>query len=132
MIEKLSLTLGRCLLGLYFLGPGISKIPGYTATGDYMVQHGVPLVALLLPITIVLQIGGGLLLIVGIRVRDVALVLAGLTLVINLGIHDFWNTYPNTDSGHELQNFVKNLGIFAGLLVLASTQSLNQWKLNRA
>jgi putative oxidoreductase len=97
-----------------------------------MVQHGVPLVALLLPITIVLQIGGGLLLIVGIRVRDVALVLAGLTLVINLGMHDFWNTYPNTDSGHELQNFVKNLGIFAGLLVLASTQSLNQWKLNRA
>jgi putative oxidoreductase len=44
-------------------------------------------------------------------------------------MHDFWNQYPNTDAGHELQNFVKNLGIFAGLLVLSASSNVQQWKL---
>jgi len=48
--------------------------------------------------------------------------LAGLTLLINLGMHDFWNTYEGTDPDHELQNFIKNLAIMAGLLVLSGSQ----------
>jgi len=42
---------------------------------------------------------------------------------------DFWNTYPGTDAGHEMQNFVKNLGIFAGLLVLSASNNVSQWRL---
>ena len=34
-------------------------------------------------------------------------------------MHDFWSSYEGTDAGHELQNFIKNLAIMAGLLVLA-------------
>ena len=131
MIERLSLTLGRCLLGLYFLIPGLTKIPGYTDTANYMTLHEVPMVWLLLPVTIILQVGGGLLLIAGIRIKLVALVLAGLTILINVGMHDFWNSYPGVDAGHETQNFVKNLAIFGGLLVLASTDAVNQWRLSR-
>ena len=44
-------------------------------------------------------------------------------------MHDFWNEYPNTDTGHETQNFVKNLAIFAGLLVLSASEKVQQWKL---
>ena len=50
---------GRVLLGLYFLIPGISKIVGFGGTAQYMATHGVPFVAVLLPITILVQIGGG-------------------------------------------------------------------------
>jgi putative oxidoreductase len=42
-----------------------------------------------------------------------------MVLLINLNLHDFWNIYEGVDAKHETQNFFKNMGIFAGLLLLA-------------
>ena len=128
-MEKFSITLGRVLLGLYFLLPGILKIPTYAGTSEYMMLHNIPLAGVLLPITIVLQVVFGVMLIIGYRIKESALILAVLTIFINIGMHDFWNEYPNTDTGHETQNFVKNLAIFAGLLVLSASEKVQQWKL---
>ncbi len=127
-MEKTFITVGRILLGLYFLLPGISKIPTYAVTTEYMLLHNIPLASILLPITIVLQVGLGVMLIIGYRIKESALILAALTIFINIGMHDFWNEYPNTDAGHETQNFVKNLAIFAGLLVLSATDKVQQWR----
>ena len=127
-MEKTFITVGRVLLGIYFLLPGISKIPTYAGTTEYMLLHNIPLATILLPITIVLQIGLGVMLIIGYRIKESALILAALTIFINIGMHDFWNEYPNTDAGHETQNFVKNLAIFAGLLVLSATDRVQQWR----
>ena len=128
-MEKTCITVGRVLLGIYFLLPGISKIPTYAGTTEYMLLHNIPLASILLPITIVLQIGLGAMLIIGYRIKESALILAALTIFINIGMHDFWNEYPNTDAGHETQNFVKNLAIFAGLLVLSASEKVQQWRL---
>ena len=128
-MEKIFITIGRVLLGLYFLFPGISKIPTYDMTIEYMTLHNIPFASILLPITIALQLTLGSTLIIGYRIKESALVLAVLTILINIGVHDFWNDYPNTDAGHELQNFFKNLGIFAGLLVLSATSKVTQWRL---
>ncbi len=127
-MQKFSITLGRVLLGLYFLSPGISKISSYGLTAEYMTLHNIPLVSILLPITIVLQIALGSMLIAGYRIKESALILAALTIFINIGVHDFWNQYQNIDAGHETHNFVKNLGIFAGLLVLSATDKVSQWR----
>ena len=48
-----------------------------------------------------------------------AIILAVVTLLINLYIHDFWNMSGELNQDHETQNFVKNLAILAGLLVLS-------------
>ena len=128
-MEKTFITIGRGLLGLYFLYPGVTKIPSYNFMVEYMTLHNIPFVTILLPITILLQVVLGLMLITGYRIKESAIILAVLTLFINFGMHDFWNQYPNTDSGHELQNFVKNLGIFAGLLVMSASSNVQQWKL---
>ena len=93
-----------------------------------MALHNIPMVSILLPITIILQIALGSMLIIGYRIKESALILAALTIFINIGVHDFWNEYPNTDAGHETQNFVKNLGIFAGLLVLSAAHKVGQWR----
>jgi putative oxidoreductase len=124
-----AVTVGRFLLGLYFFLPGISKITGYTDTLGYMTLHNIPLPEVLLPITIVLQVAGGLMLMMGIRVGQIALTLAALTLIINLGMHDFWNVYEGVSQAHETQNFVKNLAILAGLLVLGGAEDLPQHRL---
>ena len=111
---------GRVLLGLYFVVPGIFKMTGFAGSLAYMELHGVPLALPLLLLTILLQVGGGLAIIFDRQTRTAAFLLAGLTLLINLFMHDFWNDYPGGNAQHELQNFIKNLGIFAGLLLLAA------------
>ena len=94
-----------------------------------MTLHSIPFASILLPITIIIQLTLGSTLIIGYRIKESALVLAALTILINIGMHDFWNDYPNTDAGHELQNFFKNLGIFAGLLALSASNNISQRRL---
>ena len=69
----------------------------------------------------VIQVVTSLSLFINRHVAICALTLAAMTLVINLNLHDFWNIYEGVDVKHETQNFVKNLAIFAGLLLLAAT-----------
>ena len=121
MIDNLLVFLGRLLLGLYFVAPGILKIFGFDDTAAYMAQHGMVAVPLFLVLTITVQVVGGICLFIGYRVRLVAFLLAGLVLVISLVMHDFWNFYEGGDQAHELQNFIKNIGIMAGLLLIAGT-----------
>ena len=61
-------VLGRTLLGLYFIVPGMTKVAGYQGYLDLMASKGVPLVEILLPLTILIQVGAGLFLIAGIDV----------------------------------------------------------------
>ena len=121
--QRLLLLVGRGLLGLYFIVPGIAKITGWSATVDYMAAHGVPFIPVLLVVTIVLQVGGGASLLLGYRTQLVAFVLAGLTLVINVFMHDFWSMEEGLQRAHETQNFVKNLAIMAGLMYVAGAAS---------
>ncbi len=112
--ELLCSTTGRVILGLYFIGPGaLLKITAMENTSTYMAEHGMVFISFFLILTILIQLGGGIAMVVGYQTRLVAFVLAGLTLVISLVLHDFWN-FPG-----ETQNFVKNMGIMAGLLVSA-------------
>lgn len=112
--ELLCSTSGRVILGLYFIGPGaLLKITNMDGTSDYMAEHGMVFISFFLILTIAIQLFGGIAMVVGYQTKNAAFLLAGLTLVINLVMHDFWN-FPG-----ETQNFVKNLGIMAGLLVSA-------------
>jgi putative oxidoreductase len=120
---------GRLLLALYFLVPGISKITNFDGTVQYMADHGMVAIAFFLILTIVLQLGGALFLAIGYRVQLTAFVLAGLVLVISLIMHDFWNVQDSVQQAHEMQNFIKNLAIMAGLMVLAGGPQAMTWSL---
>ena len=122
-LDALATVLGRVLLGLYFIVPGLTKVFGFEATSAYMASKDVPFVPQLLILTIVLQIGGGLMLVLGWHVRLAAWALAGLTLAISIYMHNFWQLPEGMERAHETQNFIKNLAIMAGLLVLAGRGS---------
>jgi putative oxidoreductase len=121
--QRVMLLAGRALLGLYFIVPGITKITGFSGMSEYMAAHGVPLIPVLLVLTIIIQIGGGLSLLVGYRAQLMAFLLAGLTLVISLFMHDFWAMEEGLQRAHEMQNFIKNMAIMAGLLYVAGVQT---------
>ncbi|MUK62050.1 DoxX family membrane protein [Aliivibrio fischeri] len=118
-MNTLLLTAGRLLLALYFLIPGIMKFVSWDMHIQLMEKHEMPFIPALLGLAGVFQIGAAILLIANRFTWIVALLLAGLVLVINVSLHDFWN-YSGMEGAHEMQNFIKNLGIFAGLLVLSA------------
>ncbi len=119
MLEKYLIVFGRVLLALYFLVPGVMKFLAWDMHTGLMEKHGMPMVPVLLALAGIIQIGAGLCLLANRYVMECALALAVMTLAINVNLHDFWN-YSGMEAGHEQQNFVKNLGIFAGLLLLAA------------
>ena len=120
VIENFCLLLGRLLMGTYFILPGIQKITGYEKMTEYMLAHDVPAIGVLLPLTIVIQIAAGIAIIVGFKGKFAAFILAGLTLVISIYMHDFWTMTEGMERAHETQNFFKNMGIMAGLLVMSN------------
>jgi len=117
-MNKLLLTIGRIMLALYFLLPGIMKFVTWDMHIGLMEKHNMPFVPVLLAAAGIFQIVAAILLISNRYTAIVALLLAGLVLIINVNLHDFWN-FTGVEGGHEMQNFIKNLGIFAGLLVLS-------------
>ena len=110
---------GRFLLGLYFLLPGLAKVFLFQDNLDVVVLREVPFPTFSLSLVAIAQIFFGTMLMLGKYVPMGALVLAVVTLLINFYIHDFWNMTGDVNQAHEMQNFVKNLGIFAGLLILS-------------
>ncbi|MEZ9340657.1 DoxX family protein [Vibrio splendidus] len=117
-MNTLLLAAGRVLLALYFLVPGIMKFVSWDMHIQLMEKHDMPFVPVLLGLAGIFQIGAAALLIANRFTWLVALLLAGLVVVINVSLHDFWN-YSGLEGAHEMQNFIKNLGILAGLLVLS-------------
>ena len=111
---------GRVFLALYFLIPGISKFTSWSSSVSLMEAHNMPMIPLLLMIAGTTQVVGSISLLLNKYVVFCALGFAAMTILINLNLHDFWNTYEGVNSEREAQNFFKNLGIFAGLLLLAA------------
>ena len=111
---------GRTLLALYFIFPGVMKFVDWDRHVALMELHHMVMIPVLLASAGIIQIAAGLCLLVNKQVVVSALALAGMVLIINFNLHDFWNTYEGVNTQHETQNFVKNLGIFAGLLLIAA------------
>ena len=114
------INIGRVLLALYFLLPGINKFAAWDMHVTLMETHGMIMVPALLAIAGITQIGASICLLFNKQVVICALGLAAMVLLINLNLHDFWNVYEGVDAKHGVQNFVKNMGIFAGLLLLSA------------
>jgi putative oxidoreductase len=111
---------GRVILALYFLAPGIGKFIAWDANVALMEAHNIAMIPFLLAIAAVAQVAGSISILLNKYVAACALGLAAMTILININLHDFWNVYEGVDVKHEYQNFFKNLGIFAGLLLLAA------------
>ena len=105
-----TLLIARILLSAIFIRGGINKIMGYSATQGYMKANGVP--DALLPLVILTELGGGLLILLGFQTRIVAILMAGFTLIAGLLFHTKFGD-PN-----QVIHFMKNLAIAGGFLSL--------------
>jgi putative oxidoreductase len=109
MLDKLMNVAARLLMAQIFIISGFSKITGYGATQQYMSSMGVP--GALLPLVILVELGGGLALLLGFKTRWVAAALAIFTLAAALIFH------RNFADQMQMINFMKNLAMAGGLLM---------------
>ena len=119
-MKLILMHVGRIFLALYFLIPGISKFTSWNTSVALMEAHNMKMIPTLLAIAGIAQLVGSISLLLNRYVVICALGFAVMTLLINFNLHDFWNSYEGVNPERELQNFYKNLGIFAGLLLLAA------------
>lgn len=103
---------GRIFIALLFIPAGAGKIFGYAGTQGYMESVGVP--GILLPLVILVELGGGIAILLGWQTRIVAFLLAGLCLVSALLFH-----FQPEDQMQMIQ-FMKNIAIAGGLLFLVA------------
>ena len=105
------IAIGRVLMAVMFIQAGISKIFGYEGAQGYMEAAGVS--GALLPLVILLEVGGGLAVLLGLFTRWSALLLAGFCVLAALLFH----LHP--DDQMQMISFMKNITIAGGFLILA-------------
>ena len=110
---------GRTLLGLIFVVSGFGKITGFAGTAAYMGSRGMPMPEVLLVGATIVELVGGLMIVLGWKARWAAL---AIFLFIIPTTYIFHN--PAGLSGQEAQaqmiNLMKNLSIMGGMLLLAA------------
>ena len=104
--------IGRLLMSAIFILAGASKVGGYADTQAYMESMGVP--GFLLPAVILLELGGGLAVVLGWQARPAAFLLAGFSVLSALLFH------ANFTDPMQSILFMKNLAMAGGLLLLVA------------
>ena len=108
-VENTVTLIARILMAYIFIIAGWGKLTAYGATAGYMESMGVP--AALLPITIVVEFGGGLALLFGFQARLAAWGLGVFSIITAFIFH-------GTDDQMQQINFMKNLAMAGGLFYL--------------
>jgi len=110
---------GRVLLALMFVIAGFGKLTNIAGTAGYIASGGLPFPSLLAVLAGLLELIGGIALIVGYQARWAALALAVFTLLAAVLFHPFWSVAPGQQMIQQLM-FMKNLSVAGGLLIVAA------------
>lgn len=108
-VENTVTLIARILMAYIFIIAGWGKLTAYGATAGYMESMGVP--AALLPLTILVEFGGGLALLFGFQARFAAFGLGVFSIMTAFIFH-------GADDQSQQINFMKNLAMSGGLFYL--------------
>ena len=106
---------GRILIALIFVLSGFSKLMGFEGTLGYIASKGLPLPQLAAISAIIIELGGGFMLVFGWKARWAAAVLLVFTAFAALIFHNFWAVPPD-QAQNQMIHFMKNISMMGGLL----------------
>jgi putative oxidoreductase len=117
-MQNLAALVGRLLIAAIFLMSGMNKLGAFTATAAMMSSVGLPMADLLLVVTIVIELAGGALLVLGWNTRAAALILFLFMIPVTAVFHNPWAAADAAAAQQQMIHFLKNLAIMGGLLNL--------------
>jgi putative oxidoreductase len=109
---------GRILIAFIFVFSGIGKLTGFEGTVAYIASKGLPLPQLAAIAAIVVELGGGIMLVVGWKARWAAAAMLVFTGMAALLFHNFWAASPD-QAQNQMIHFMKNISMMGGLLFVA-------------
>jgi putative oxidoreductase len=104
--------IGRCLMAVLFLLSGFGKVGGPAATIAWIASTGLPMPTVAYVVAIIIELGGGLLLILGWQTRPVAVVVSVYAIGTAFIFH------RNVADQNMLFHFLKNIAVTGGLFQL--------------
>lgn len=114
-LERFGPLVGRILIALIFVISGFGKIKGFDGTVGYIASKGLPLPQLAAVVAIIIEVGGGLMLIAGWKARWAAAAMFLFTAVAAIFFHNFW-AVPADAAQNQMIHFMKNISMLGGLL----------------
>lgn len=109
----------RLLMAAIFLVFGVRKVLAFAGTAAYFTKLGFPAAEVFTVIAIIVEIGGGILLVIGWRTRWVAWLLALFVLIAMLMAHRYWE-FDAAQYANQMTHFFKNVAIIGGLTMVAA------------
>jgi putative oxidoreductase len=110
---------GRILLGLIFVLSGFQKLMGFSGVAAAIAGKGLPMPEVLAVLTVIIELGAGLLLVVGWKARWAAFLLFLFIIPVSLVYHNFWTMEGAQAAMNKIQ-FMKNVSIMGGMLLAAA------------
>ena len=117
--QNVAALLGRILLSLIFITSGFGKIAGFAGVVGYIGSKGLPAASVVAVLTILVELGGGLAVLVGFLSRWAALALAVFCVLAAFIFHTYWGVPADQVMGQQI-NFWKNISIAGGFLMLTA------------
>lgn len=108
--SKYAPLIGRILISFLFIAAGVNKAVSPEGTIGYIASAGLPFPPVAYAGALVMELGVGLLLLIGYQTKLAALALAAFTIVAGLLFHN------NFADQIQTIMFLKNLAITGGLL----------------
>ena len=112
-------AVGRIIIALIFVRAGINKLAAIAATSATMKSHGIPYPDILVWGVVLLELGGGLMLMAGLYARWVALALFFYTMSLALIFHAYWAA-PEAAARTEAAFFFGHLSMMGGMLYVVA------------
>ncbi len=106
---------GRILIALIFVISGYGKITGFEGTVGYIASAGLPPPQVAAVGVIIVELGGGIMLVLGWKARWAAAAILLFTAIATLIFHNFW-AVPADQAQNQMIHFLKNISILGGLL----------------
>ena len=103
---------GRSLLALIFIIAGFHKLTGFQETAGIMAGKGIPFPEIVLVPTILIELGGGLMILTGFKARWAAAAIFLFVIPVTVIFHPFWS------DASQFISFFKNLAIMGGMLYI--------------
>ncbi len=111
---------GRLLLAAIFVISGFNKLGNFSGTAAFMSSAGLPATEILLVLTILIEIAGGLMIMLGIYTRQLALLMFLFMIPVTAVFHNPWGAGDPAQAQQQMIHFLKNLAIMGGLLHLSA------------
>lgn len=112
-----AIPFGRFLYSLIFIISGVNHFS--SGSISYAASAGVPFADILVPISGVFAIVGGLSVLTGFHARFGALLLLMFLVPVTIIMHDFWSVQDAQMAQDQMIHFMKNLSMIGGAVLIA-------------